>query len=247
MNLSSNILALITKAAVVSGIPVGPDTQTIQPKCTGTVELVKRVTNRDNAQGCSVCDGIRRHNWAVWHKCDILGPYVPPTEKWEITDLVAVERFTVVRELLGTWATNEFVAERVLLSVTNHQVLNTQWIQAPPATNTINLTATGSIDFISNGFTNIVFAAPLTLSLTNTNLTYRLVKTNSLIARDTVIFDVGETNKSELLMPKTNAALLIDSLDVRRLTLKPVTNTTEPVSATVTNSTLTPLSDLPVK
>jgi hypothetical protein len=55
------------------------------------ITLTTNVVDSDNHQGCDVCAGIQRNNWALHHVCinmtnwNYRGTYAPATEKYRTT------------------------------------------------------------------------------------------------------------------------------------------------------------------
>ena len=62
-----------------------------------SVAVVTNTVYTDNEQGCSVCDGISKNNWALYHECDKkFIEYKPATEK---TVTTTIKRVTTLRLL----------------------------------------------------------------------------------------------------------------------------------------------------
>lgn len=134
-------------------------TNLIHTLITVTTLLTTNVTETDNHTGCSMCDGIRKNHWAVYHTCDKVGiPYSPATEKQvyyrverETTyrfDLLGCEKVLTEAKLVTNWTrfyklTSEWV-ELPVVNVSSQDITNT-------ATNLVSLTVTN----IVIGWTNL--------------------------------------------------------------------------------------------
>lgn len=135
MNTTTNLIAL--SIALASALLGKPKTEILNSSCTGELEIVTRVETRDNATGCSTCEMLRQGMLnglvpAIYHPaCGIPGPRREATERWFITNVVALERYTVLSQVLGELRTNSWTVERTLASTTNHQVLTSAWGPAP--------------------------------------------------------------------------------------------------------------------
>lgn len=144
MNQITNLIAVALATLAGASTP-----ETNQPvACTGTLQVVTRVETSSNERGCATCETLRQGMLtgmvpAIYHPwCGIQGPRREATERWITTNMVAIERFTVVRLSLGESLTNQFVHERILWSVTQHEVLTSQWGPTPT-----NAKAPGTVIF----------------------------------------------------------------------------------------------------
>lgn len=138
-----------------------------------TSKVVTNVTSSDNHSGCSICDGIWRHGYAVYHECSIKGPYVPATERWTTWTVTTDRQITLyvpgVKEALTFWHSTP------VTNWTVRETVKSEWVPVPEPppqprdgiTNFMTVQSTNELDIAGGGSMSISEGR---YSVVNTNL-----------------------------------------------------------------------------
>lgn len=93
-------------------------------RCKITSTPFTNVVSGDNHTGCSICDGIAKNNWLIYHPWHDGGlPYVPATERWTITT-IGVRHTASIAGFPGFLSKDEIIS-----SSTNREVLESKWVK----------------------------------------------------------------------------------------------------------------------
>jgi len=137
---------------------------------------VTNVTNGDNHTGCATCAGIAKHHWAVYHECDIRGPYVEATERWTRWDVSIQRKVTVNAPGIAEPLVFYHSVPVTNWTVTEKLVSTWQPVTTPAKTNSSSLQWTSTNIFSITGDIDVqAFTGGIGLAigtLKNTNVLY---------------------------------------------------------------------------